>query len=125
MAKSTPDAVLDGFLDDIATSDTLYVCSSQPANYAAIAAATLASVALTPGDGNGDYVIADDTSGRKVTITAQSGISVASSGTATHVVLADASGTTLKQVTTCTSQALTAGNTVNVPAYKVGIADPT
>lgn len=125
MAKATPDAVLDTFLAAIAVSDTLYVCSGEPANYAGIAAVTLASIAMTPGNGNGDYVFADDTSGRKCTVQAQSGVSVTASGTATHIVLALAGSSLLKQVTTCTSQALTSGNTVNVPAYKIGITDPT
>lgn len=123
MAKATPDAVLDTFLAKVATATRQVVCSGQPANFAGIAAVTLASVTLTAGDGNGDYVIADDTSGRKVTVGAQSGVSVSASGTATHVSLDD--GTNLIQVTTCTSQALTSGNTVNVPAYKVSISDPT
>jgi hypothetical protein len=34
-------------------------------------------------------------------------------------------GTTLLQVTTCTSQALTAGGTVDVPAYDIEFADVT
>ncbi len=47
---------------------------------------------------------------------------LASVGTATHVALAD--GTRLLYVTTCTSQALTSGNTVNFPAWDIEIADP-
>jgi hypothetical protein len=48
---------------------------------------------------------------------------VDTSGTATHVALCDA--TRLLYVTTCTSQALTSGNTVNIPAWDIEIADPT
>jgi hypothetical protein len=71
-----------------------------------------------------DYTVANgDTSGRKITTAAKSGVSVTASGTATHVSLDD--GTTLLYVTTCTSQSLTSGNTVNIPAWKVEIADPT
>jgi hypothetical protein len=126
MAKSTPDAVLDKFLQEIALSDELHVCSGQPANYAGIAAVLLATIALTPGDGNGDFVIADDTSGRKVTVQQQAGIDILASGTATHVVLAVGGATdVIKQITTCTSQALVDTGTVTVPAYKIGIADPT
>ena len=123
MAKATADAVLDAALAKIATCTRMVVCSAEPANFAGIAAVALADVVLTAGDGNGDYVIADHTSGRKVTVGAQSAVTVDTTGTATHVCFDD--GTTLLQVTTCTSQALTAANTVNVPAYLISVADPT
>ena len=125
MAKATPDAVLDVILTDIALSSILHVCSGEPANYAGIAAVSLADVVLTPGDGNGDFTIADHTSGRKLTVAIQSNIDIDVSGTATHVVLAVTASSTLKQVTTCTSQALVDTGTVPVPAYIVSVADPT
>jgi hypothetical protein len=124
MAKFTADAVLDAALAKVATSTRLVVTSAQPANFAGIAAVALADVVMTAGAGNGDYTLADgDVSGRKLTVVAQSGVNVDASGTATHVCLDD--GTTLLQVTTCTSQALTSGNTVNIPAYDVEFADVT
>lgn len=124
MAKAIVDAVFDAACTKIATGTRLVVCSGQPANFAGIAAVALADVTLTAGDGNGDYVIADgSTSGRKVTIGAQTGVTIDSSGTATHVSLDD--GAILLIVTTCTSQALTAAGTVDVPAFKVEFADPT
>ena len=123
MAKACSDNYMDAMLDLIATADTLTVCSGEPANVAGIAAVTLAAVAVTPGDGNGDFVIANgDTNGRKLTTAQQSAISITSSGTATHVVLDD--GTNL-YVTTCTSQVLTSGGTVTVPAWDVEVADPS
>ena len=125
MAKATPDAVLDVMLTDIALSSILHVCSGQPANYAGIAAVSLADVVLTPGDGNGDFVIADHTSGRKATVAEQANIDIDVSGTATHIVLAVTASSTLKQVTTCTSQALVDTGTVTVPAYIISVADPT
>ena len=127
MAKATPDAVLDLPLIDIALSDELYVCSAQPANYAGIAAVALAGpVALTPGDGNGDFVIADDTSGRKLTVSQQADAAIDVSGDATHIVLAVGGATdVIKQITTCTTQTLNDTGTVTVPAYKIAFADPT
>lgn len=123
MAKAVPDVVLDAALDEIATATRLVVCSAEPANYAGIAAVLLASVALTAGDGNGDYVVANgDTSGRKLTVAQQADIAITASGTATHVALDD--GVSLQYVTTCTSQALTSGGTVTVPAWDIEIADP-
>ena len=125
MAKATPDAVLDLMLTGIALSDELWVCSGEPANYAGIAAVSLADVVLTPGDGNGDFAIANHTSGRKLTVAEQANIDIDVSGTATHIVLAVTASSTLKQVTTCTSQALVDTGTVTVPAYIISVADPT
>ena len=124
MAKSMHDDVADAMLDKIATCNQLTVCSAEPANFAAIAGLLLAEVVLTVGDGNGDFTIANgDASGRKVTISQQAAIPIDNTGTATHVVLDD--GTLLLLVTTCTSQALTSGGTVTVPAWDDEVADPT
>lgn len=126
MAKWANDNVMDAALDYIATADRLFVCKDQPSDYAdAASTEDLATVTLTAGDGNGDYTIADDTSGRKVTIAEQATITVDHTGTATHIALGIAGSSTLVYVTTCTSQALTAGNTVTVPAWTIGIGDPT
>ena len=124
MAKAAPNSTLDALLNEIATATRLVVCSGEPANFAGISAVALADVTLTAGAGNGDYTIADgDASGRKVTIAQQADVEIDASGTATHVSLDD--GTDLIYVTTCTSQALTDGGTVTVPAWDVEVADPT
>lgn len=124
MAKFTDDSVLDAALAKVATSTRMVITSAQPANFAGIAAVALADNVMTAGAGNGDYTLANgDVSGRKLTVLAQSGITVDSSGDATHVCLDD--GVTLLQVTTCTTQTLTSGNTVNVPAYDIEFADVT
>jgi hypothetical protein len=122
LAKSVHDDVLDGAFDVLDQADLQTVCSAEPTTRTeAITTFKLADVAMTP---NTDYTKANgDTSGRKVTVAAKSAVPVDSSGTATLVALVDA--TRLLYVTTCTSQALTSGNTVNIPAWKVEIADPT
>lgn len=123
MGKAAPNTTIDPLLTKVATADRLTVLTGEPANFAGIAAVLLASVALTPGDGNGDYVISDgDTNGRKVRVAQQASISITTSGTATHVALDD--GSILIYVTTCTSQALTSGGTVTVPLWDVEVADP-
>ena len=123
MAKACSDNYMDAMLALIDDADTLTVCSAQPANVAGIAAVTLAAVALTPGAGNGDFTLANgDTNGRKLTIAQQASISITASGDATHVVLDD--GTNL-YVTTCTTQTLTSGGTVTVPAFDIEVADPS
>ena len=120
MAKWQNDLMLDAALDYVAGSTFAVACSAQPASYAGIAAVALADVALT----GGDFTKANgDSSGRKVTVAAKSGVTIDTSGTATHVALRD--GTTLRYVTTCASLVLTAGagNTVNFPAWKIELAD--
>jgi hypothetical protein len=123
MAKAAPDATIDSMFDYIDQCNIMHVCSGEPANYAGIAAVSLADVALTP---DTDFTKANgDTNGRKVTIAAKSGVTVDATGTATHVAIARSTDSTLRYVTTCTSQALTAGNTVNIPAWDIEVADPT
>ena len=126
MAKKFDDSVFDAALAELATATILHVCSAEPANYAGIAAVSLADVTLTAGLGGGDWGAAanGDVSGRKTTLAAQSAIPVDASGTATHVVTADVTNTTLQSATTCTSQALTSGNTVTVPAHDYEFTDP-
>jgi hypothetical protein len=125
MAKFANDDVMNAALAVIAQGNILTVCSQQPTTRTeAITTYKLADVALTAGDGNGDFTIGDgDTSGRKVTVSEQADIPVDDTGTATHVAICDASSLLL--VTTCTSQALTSGNTVTVPAFDDEIADPS
>jgi hypothetical protein len=100
----------------------MVACSAEPANYAGLAAVSLADVAMT----GGDFTKANgDASGRKLTMAAKNGVAVDSNGTATHVALANTATSTLRYVTTCTGQALTTGSTVNFPSWKIEIADPT
>jgi hypothetical protein len=123
MAKQAPDATIDAMFDYIDQCNIMHVCSAEPANYAGIAAVSLADVALTP---DTDFTKANgDTSGRKVTIAAKNAVTVDNTGTATHIAIARTTDSSLRYVTTCTSQALTAANTVNIPAWKIEVADPT
>jgi len=121
MGKSVNDEVLDAAFDVVDQADLMTVCNAEPTTRTeAITTFKLADVAMTP---NTDFTKADgDVSGRKVTVAAKSAVPVDTSGTATHVALVDA--TRLLYVTTCTSQALTSGNTCNVPAWEIEIADP-
>ena len=122
MGKSVADGVLDAALAVIATCTRLDITSDAgtPANLTN----SLANVALTAGDGNGDYVIADGTTnGRKITVAEQAAIEVLVTGDAKHIVLSV--GGAIKLTTTCTQQTLTDGNTVTVPAFTDELADPT
>lgn len=125
MAKTVHDDVLDGALNIVKNNGTrLCVCNAQPTTYTqAIATFKLAIKTITSGDFTGP---ADgDSSGRKLTVNQQAGITVDADGTAVYIAVCDSVNSKLLLVTTCTSQVLTSGNTVTVPAFKEEIADPT
>jgi hypothetical protein len=121
MAKYVSDLLMDNGLNYWKTNGTeVYLCTSQPADRAAaIATAVVSKTDLISGDYTGP---ADGTtSGRKLTANAQSGLTASGTGNATH--LAWCSGTTLLVVTTVTSQSVTSGNNVSLPAISNEIAD--
>lgn len=122
MAKSVHDAVLDGAFDIIKNNCNLMtVCSAEPTTRdEAITTFKLADVAMASGDFT---ILNGDTSGRKVRVAAKNSVPIDTTGTGNHIALVD--GTRLLLVTTCTAQALTAGNTVNFPAWDDEIADPS
>ena len=127
MTEFIHDDILDLILDGIADlCDRLFVCSTYPTTYTeASVTYMLAQHTITPGDGNGDLTVGNgDASGRKVAVTAQAAISVTNSGTALHVALCALGTTKILAVAECTSQALTAGNTVTVPTFDIEVADP-
>lgn len=123
MSKWVNTLVLDGALDVIATADLMTACSAQPTTFAeATATYALADVAMA----GGDYTKAagTGTSARKVTMAQKTGVTVDATASATHVALTKAAGSVLIYITTCTSQALTSGNTMTFPAWSVEFGDP-
>ncbi len=133
MGKRVNTSILDAALNVIKTGITgvgpcnkMVVCSAEPTTYAeANTTYKLAEVAMSGTDftiANGDGA---GTTPRKVTTAQKTGVSVSTSGTATHVALIDTVNSVLLEVTTCTSQALTSGNTVTIPAWKVELGAPT
>lgn len=127
MPAQLHDAAMDAAYDYVDLADTVRVINAYTLDHAhaTVVTNTLASVAMVP---NTDYTKADGDAGnasRKVTMLAKNGVSVSASGTATHVALTLTADTTVRLVTTCTSQALTSGNTVNIPAWKHEFGIPT
>ena len=120
MAKTTNDLVMNAALSALEGTG-VHVCSAQPTTRTEavttynLATATISGVDYTQADG--------DSSGRKTTLAAQTGASITTSGTALFVATTD--GTNLLDVTTCTSQALTSGGTVDISAFDHEIGDPT
>ena len=116
MAKVETSAMTDGGLTKMNTCIHLTVCAGQPTSYADITTKKLATVTFSA---SSFTLAAGDTSGRKCTVPQQTAMSISASGTADHVAIDDG---TDYIVTTCTSQALTSGGTVTVPAWKKEIA---
>lgn len=114
------DTAFDQALNWIDTNGThLSICSSEPANYAAIAAAELgekASITIgSPEDG--------DTNGRKVVVSAITDGSVTATGTATHYAIHDNSSVLVATGALASSQGVTNGNTFTTSAIDITIAD--
>jgi hypothetical protein len=120
MGKVSTDGFIDGGLDAIAGSTAINICTAEPTSVAECDSLSLIPAHTLTG---GDFSkAAGDTNGRKVTVAQQETLSIDASGTATHVAINDGVD---YYVTTCTSQALTSGGTVTIPAWDIEIADPT
>jgi hypothetical protein len=114
MAKVVPSAIIDLMLQQ-AQGTKIHVCSgaSAPANFAGIAAVMLAEkVMVSPYPGTA----AGDVSGRKNPVSAQTLLPISNTGNATHVVISNGTST-MYLVTTCTSQLLTSGGTVDTATF--------
>ena len=123
MAKFAPDEIMDAGLRWISGScNYMTVCSGSPVAYAdARANLALAGIGMT----SGCFVLANDTSGRKLTMTAKTSASITVSGSALAVCLLNITSGSVLYVTTVTEQYLVSGGTVDVPAWVISIADPT
>jgi len=123
MGKVAPDAMIDAALAYVQACDKEFVCSAEPTSYSdAATVVDLATASMTP---TTDFPVANGSSGRKCTPAAKTGVTIDHGGTATHVALGLSSGSTLRYVTTCTSQVLTGGGTVDIPAWIIQINDPS
>ena len=125
MGKSMVDAFADAALNYAKNNGVLMtVCNAEPTNYTeASATYKLADVVIDSADFTGPADDAVSPYGRKITTTVQTDVPVDTTGAATHVAVCAAAA--LIWVTTCTSQSLTSGNTVTIPAFKDQIGDPT
>ena len=123
MGKSVHNDVLDAGLNYIAANaDKLTVCSQQPTTYAEANVTYALGNAVPSFTGPAD----GDASGRKLTVDAVSGADVDATGEANHVALLDAGTSKLLYVTTLAeAQDVTAGNTFNLAAWDIELADPT
>lgn len=122
MAKYASPTYIDGAHNVIklnAGTITYTLCSTQPTTRAeAVSTYMLAQTTLNK---TSEITLANgDTSGRKMTISAKTGVPVTNSGTAQHVAICD--DTNLLFVTTTAAQAVSAGGTVDIGPWKNEIA---
>ena len=121
MGKYAPDLTLDQELLFISGANFLTICSGSPTTFAdCFVNLMLAKVALT----GADFGIANDSLGRKLTVAQKDGFPILNSGTALACCLVETAGSTVRFVTTTTSQPLTAAGTVTSPSWKINIQPP-
>lgn len=113
--------VYDAALAEIATGTSLHLCNAEPATVANLSTMSLGSVTI---DGT-DFTIADgDTSGRKTTVAAQTGVSITADGTWTYMAISDGV-VILATVPLAASKVVYSGGTANVAAFDIELRDPT
>lgn len=116
------DRVLDNGLSTLAEVNALHICNAEPADFTAATTTNSlgsksAPVVSVPG--------VRSPSGRKVTVSAISDGSVATTGTASHYALVDTVNSRLLAANTLSaSQAVTSGNTFSLDAFDIGIPGP-
>lgn len=117
MAKGASNTVLDAPLNSIASCTRVDIVSdtSAPTDLTN----SLAYVAVD----SGDFSIADGTTGRTLTLAAQSGIATTAAGTPAHIVLS--LGGVIYAYTSCTGDDLVNPGTANIPAITFNFGDPT
>ena len=124
MAKKVNDAGPDAALAQTALSNAMHLCVGEPADRADVLVRSVGTIALTPGDGNGDFTIGAGTpDGRAVTVSAQSSVPITANGDIDHVALIDASIDWL--VTTTPLRTVTDGDQADVSSFFQRIAAPT
>lgn len=115
------DEVFDQGLDYADTNGTrIDICSSEPANYAGIAAVSLGNATVNTG-----ATAAGATDGRRVIVPAITTGSVTATGTASHWALSDGTAVLVASGPLTSSQAVTDGNTFTLDAISITIRDAT
>lgn len=122
MGKWQNDLALDASCDWTKNNVTQeIVCSEQPTSHAE--ATTTYKIASKTGLTSADFTgpLDGDVSGRKITVNAQNTAPATATATGTHIALCN--DTILIRVTTMTSQAITTGNVVAIPAWDIEFED--
>ena len=125
MGKAIHNDVLDAALNLIKNNaNRISVCNAEPTTITQLTTTFMLAIKnITSSDFTGPT--AGDVSGRKLTSNQHTSVDILNSGTANHVALGDTTNSRVLLVTTCTAQALTAGGTVTIGAFKDEIAAPS
>ena len=124
MARFTSNTVLDQPLDYFKNNTTaMHLTAGEPTDFNdATVNKSLAEVSID----STDFTKTDASiSGRKVTVSEISGVSINSSGDGDHVALVDANSNELLHVTTTKPQTVTAGNTMTFPSFNIEFRGPS
>jgi hypothetical protein len=118
-APNWVDSVYDGALAIIATATRVDICTTEPTTFTeATATFTKANYTLTAGIGGGDWTAGNgDTSGRKLTLGAQSGNNGTGTGAANFLAFTD--GAALLGVIAGDGDTVNSGSPVNISAVDV------
>jgi len=130
MASKVSDDVIDAALNLIINNaGTRVACSAEPTDYSDATTddgnggVRIGSTAISAGDFTGP---ADgDTSGRKVTVPQQTGVSVNVSGDVTHEAIVDDNNSRLLHVTTVPTTSVTTDGTMTLASRDHEIRDPS
>lgn len=100
-------------------AERLYVCTTAPASYSA--ASNQPQMIVSANISAADFSIASGagTTGPVMTVGAKNSQNIESSGSATHLAIVRASGSTILFVTNVSSQVLASGNTVNIGSWTI------
>jgi hypothetical protein len=118
MAKFANTGGQDAALTFWTDADRMDVCSTQPTTFTeARTTYSLGNVAPTF-----DAIAAGDVSGRKRRVQAKTAVAVTATGTAAHVALTKTTGSVLTYVTTCPSQGVSSGGTMDIGAWDIEVS---
>jgi hypothetical protein len=121
MGKWVADQVLDGALAVLSGATRMVATGGQPVDFEAAWNGRLAEVTMSAAD---FVTSAGDASGRKVEVAPKAGVPVFAAGAADHVALVNVAASQLLYVTTCPSQELAEGGSVDFDGWAVEIGDP-
>ena len=115
-AKFIREATVNLLIDDLVSGDRIFICTTDlPAEPSYAACSTGNNLATHVIDG--DLARTNPGGVAKLTVAQITGITVDTTGTAGAVVIAKTSGSLVLHVTTITSVALVAGNSVTINTY--------
>lgn len=128
MDKFCSSVVLDGAIAVIRDNAAkVAVCTSLTTNTVANVETNLLAVTTLTTGASTSWTLADSSvSGRKLTMTAQSSLAVATTGVAKNIALYSTVSGLVYYVTNCTTQALVStANKVTIPAFSMHFYDAT